>query len=68
MAASAAFMTFLGIWACRWRELRPINFGGQHPEPPVADGGEGASGRGRHRGDQQGDYEMVAMKDASENV
>ncbi|CAK42841.1 protein SYS1 [Aspergillus awamori] len=26
--ASAAFMTFLGIWACRWRELQPISFGG----------------------------------------
>lgn len=21
-------MTFLGIWACRWRELQPISFGG----------------------------------------
>lgn len=20
-------MTFLGIWACQWRELRPITFG-----------------------------------------
>lgn len=20
-------MTFLGIWSCQWRELRPINFG-----------------------------------------
>lgn len=26
--ASAAQMTFLGIWSCQWRELRPINFGG----------------------------------------
>ncbi|KAF7121594.1 hypothetical protein CNMCM5793_009064 [Aspergillus hiratsukae] len=25
--ASAALMTFLGIWACQWRELRPITFG-----------------------------------------
>jgi len=25
---SAAFMTTLGVWSCRWRELRPINFGG----------------------------------------
>lgn len=21
-------MTFLGIWACQWRELKPISFGG----------------------------------------
>ncbi|KAK2738548.1 hypothetical protein FQN57_006970 [Myotisia sp. PD_48] len=26
--ASAALMIFLGIWACQWRELRPISFGG----------------------------------------
>ncbi|TGO33738.1 hypothetical protein BHYA_0229g00030 [Botrytis hyacinthi] len=25
--ASASLMTFLGIWSCQWRELRPINFG-----------------------------------------
>ncbi|PKX91997.1 uncharacterized protein P174DRAFT_444008 [Aspergillus novofumigatus IBT 16806] len=25
--ASAALMTSLGIWACQWRELRPITFG-----------------------------------------
>jgi len=25
--ASAAAMAFLGIWACQWRELKPINFG-----------------------------------------
>ncbi|KKK21213.1 hypothetical protein ARAM_003989 [Aspergillus rambellii] len=24
---SAALMTFLGVWACQWRELRPISFG-----------------------------------------
>ena len=27
-AASAALMMSLGIWACRWRELRPLSFGG----------------------------------------
>lgn len=26
--ASAALMTFGGVWACQWRELRPISFGG----------------------------------------
>ncbi|KAF7876717.1 hypothetical protein EAF04_001801 [Stromatinia cepivora] len=25
--ASMSLMTFLGIWSCQWRELRPINFG-----------------------------------------
>jgi hypothetical protein len=25
---SAALMVGLGMWACQWRELRPINFGG----------------------------------------
>lgn len=27
-AGSSALMISLGIWACRWRELQPINFGG----------------------------------------
>jgi hypothetical protein len=26
-ATSTAVMTFLGIWACQWRELKPISFG-----------------------------------------
>ncbi|PWY87896.1 hypothetical protein BO94DRAFT_516178 [Aspergillus sclerotioniger CBS 115572] len=39
--ASAAFMTFLGIWACRWRELQPISFGG------VVGGSGTAGGSGR---------------------
>jgi hypothetical protein len=25
--ASAFLMTVLGVWACQWRELRPISFG-----------------------------------------
>lgn len=28
MGASATLMTVGGVWSCRWRELRPINFGG----------------------------------------
>ena len=53
-AASAALMTFLGIWACQWRELRPISFGGnaggdngddnnrssQHPESSSSAAGD----------------------------
>jgi hypothetical protein len=39
---SAAFMTFLGVWSCRWRELRPINFGGAAAAAaPTSDGGAG---------------------------
>lgn len=46
-AASAALMTFLGIWACRWRELKPISFGAKARAGP--DPSDGA-----------GSYEMVA--------
>ncbi|TPR10007.1 hypothetical protein CAN33_0054315 [Aspergillus niger] len=65
--ASAAFMTFLGIWACRWRELQPISGG----EAQSGAGGEESfslsRGRGRGRGlrdsSSGGDeYEMVEMK------
>ena len=49
-AASAALMISLGIWACRWRELRPLSFGGGAVDgatkpkktpalPPRGDGG-----------------------------
>ncbi|OJJ60996.1 hypothetical protein ASPSYDRAFT_42834 [Aspergillus sydowii CBS 593.65] len=53
--ASAAFMVFLGIWACRWRELQPISFGGigtgQSSDRESAQAGESSNG-----------YEMVNMK------
>ena len=69
--ASTALMTVLGVWACRYRELRPISFGvsaagtaarGQS----VREGGDEetgfAVGRGRGRGrDGAGKYEMVEM-------
>ncbi|KAL1642812.1 putative integral membrane protein sys1-related protein [Diplodia seriata] len=75
--ASAALMTFLGIWSCQWRELQPINFGGgggpsrpsKRVDAPVDDSqeGEGASyGRGRGRG--RGQYEMVPIKETDESV
>ncbi|KAI9728399.1 MAG: hypothetical protein M1828_003799 [Chrysothrix sp. TS-e1954] len=51
-AASAGLMTFLGIWSCRWRELRPITFGGHgggvgggHGDGGVG-GGHGVGGEG----------------------
>jgi hypothetical protein len=64
MAISSATTVALGIWGCRWRELRPITFGGRSnndqatttTENGNAEGGEGAGdeemglGRGRGRG------------------
>ena len=32
--ASAGMMTSLGVWSCRYRELRPINFGGSSTAQP----------------------------------
>lgn len=46
-------MTALGVWACRWRELRPIEFGG----------GKGRRGGG---GDEAGGYRMVGMDGGEE--
>lgn len=71
-AASVSLLSSVGIWACQWRELKPINFGGRPtvavatPEPNSQDSndeGEGFSrGRGRGRGrDGSGAYEMVEM-------
>lgn len=58
-------MISLGIWSCRWRELKPINFGGGG----AVNGGEGkteAAGRllGEERGTESGlggEYEMVGI-------
>ncbi|TKA75096.1 hypothetical protein B0A49_03359 [Cryomyces minteri] len=50
--ASAALMTWLGVWSCRWRELRPISFGGGaarragEVEGPAGEDGERAAGGG----------------------
>ncbi len=79
-ASSAALMIALGIWACQWRELKPMAFGGAggarkgknkeatNGHVPDAEGGEGfvtGSGRGRGR-DGAGAYEMVGMNSARE--
>jgi len=76
-AASASLMTFLGVWSCQWRELRPINFGGSintgegqgqnneevGPSGEGEDGVDYSRGRGRGRGrDGGGEYEMVGLK------
>lgn len=80
-ACSAALMTSMGIWACQWRELRPMAFGKPKETPALPpEGGEimeeeEASigfGRGRGRGKGRhgaGQYEMVRMGEgADENV
>ncbi|KAK5686286.1 hypothetical protein LTS10_002402 [Elasticomyces elasticus] len=67
--ASAGLMTGVGIWACRWRELQPMAFGGKSSKgKQPANGhavdvntmeeGEGSGSRGR---DGAGTYEMVSM-------
>ncbi|WPG98037.1 Hypothetical protein R9X50_00082100 [Acrodontium crateriforme] len=71
-AASAALMISLGMWACQWRELQPMAFGGHKPKPqtkaaegrlPTIEEGEGfemGNERGKGR-DGAGSYEMVGM-------
>ncbi|KAF2201892.1 hypothetical protein GQ43DRAFT_370333 [Delitschia confertaspora ATCC 74209] len=61
-AGSAALMTFLGMWACQWRELRPIMFGGRK----TAGNGSSEAERGGDR-DERGEYEMVSMHEAEGN-
>lgn len=69
--ASAAMMTFLGMWACQHRELQPIAFGGlggssnTGSSSQAADDGqpESSFGRGRGRDRSQADeYEMDSLK------
>ncbi|KAF1977143.1 hypothetical protein BU23DRAFT_587703 [Bimuria novae-zelandiae CBS 107.79] len=72
-ACSATLMTSLGVWACQWRELRPINFGAKSTASQgasAAEDGMGESrgwGRGRGR-DGAGEYEMVGMNGSDTNV
>jgi hypothetical protein len=79
-ASSAALMTSVGIWACQYRELRPINFGGSSSRQNGQNNGGGdevnqdgvagyAMGRGRGRNrDGGGSYEMVGMKEAGDDA
>lgn len=70
-------MISLGMWACRYRELRPISFGigggaqagtggqkeeGGHVESMGDQHVRGERGRGRNR-DEGPSYEMVAVKE-----
>ncbi|THW69186.1 hypothetical protein D6D19_08538 [Aureobasidium pullulans] len=65
---STGLMIFLGVWACQWRELKPISFGGKGKQPvtvsdPAAvEEGAGFAREGRGAGnDGAGVYEMVGM-------
>ncbi|TID14028.1 Integral membrane protein SYS1-related protein [Venturia nashicola] len=80
--ASAALMTGVGVWACQWRELKPINFGGHgrstagpsssqvaENSTEEEEGVEYTRGRGRGRGrDGAGNYEMVGMDSQDNNA
>jgi len=55
---SAGLMTFLGIWACRWRELKPIQFGGKGKTRAAPDASSSTAGV----------YEMVGMEPKDEAV
>ncbi|KAF2433704.1 hypothetical protein EJ08DRAFT_676502 [Tothia fuscella] len=76
--ASTALLAFLGMWACQWRELRPISFGG-HGRSTTSANTAGASeegtaeesghsrGRGRGSGrDGAGTYELVGIPENEE--
>ncbi|KAL4810377.1 integral membrane protein S linking to the trans Golgi network-domain-containing protein [Aspergillus unguis] len=70
--ASAALMVFLGMWACQYRELQPISFGGiassakssgsAQSSSQGAQAGESSSSGGRGIFGGRGEYEMVNMK------
>ena len=68
-AASATLMIFLGMWACQWRELQPMAFGGKAKSPAKATANEGEGyemgtlrGAGRDGG---GSYENVGAEASS---
>ena len=79
-ASSAALMVSLGVWACRYRELQPISFGGNAgavasgvteakntSTPPEDEHVRGGRGRGTNRG-KGPSYEMVGVKDGANAV
>jgi hypothetical protein len=70
---SATVMISVGTWACQWRELKPINFGGNkaaaNPQPAEDDGVGESRGRGRGRGrDGAGEYEMANLNEGEDRV
>ena len=75
--SSASVMTSLGIWACRWRELKPISIGiggssqqqaGPSQTNTEAEGASRGRGRGRNMPDGGGEYEMVRMKEMGQEA
>ncbi|KAJ5513970.1 Integral membrane protein SYS1-related protein [Penicillium fimorum] len=75
--ASAAMMTFLGMWVCQRRELEPIKFGGHGgstqagPSSQASDGDgqqESSFGRGRGRERSLQEYELDDMKHTGEHA
>nr|POF02295.1 protein sys1 [Quercus suber] len=58
---SAALMTSLGMWACQWRELQPMMFGGNAAKASPGDAGDGPEGSRL-----MGDGETAAMGDTEE--
>lgn len=70
-AASTFLMTILGVWACQWRELRPMSFnfggGGSSTRTQTSTAGNDEVGiqQGGRGPDSSGVYELV---DRSENV
>jgi membrane protein implicated in regulation of membrane protease activity len=75
-AVSATLLVILGIWACRYRELQPISFGGNTAVNKTTVNGDAEvvddhirGGRGRMRATDGGaSYEMVGMKEGDEAV
>ncbi|PGH36055.1 hypothetical protein GX50_01067 [[Emmonsia] crescens] len=43
--ASSALMIFLGMWACQWKELQPIVFGGSAANASSSGGGNNGTNR-----------------------
>lgn len=68
---SVALMVSLGMWACQWRELRPMAFGKPKETPGLPLDGEqdgegeggGFMGFGRRGRAREGGYEMVGMEE-----
>jgi hypothetical protein len=70
-------MTVLGMWSCQWRELKPISFGFGNATGQASNGPnqradvDGSNALGHDRGrvvGGTGDYELVGINDASEQV
>lgn len=69
--ASAALMTFLGMWACQWRELQPISFGGtssssaqqqsQQQQQQQQGSSSDTSRQGQSGGDGDGDSDLSSF-------